>query len=54
MDDYILMHNDKKYLEYCKNEIINFLKEYKMQISTNKTFITSIKNERKFMYKQFL
>lgn len=49
MDDYILMHNDKKYLEYCKNEIINFLKEYKMQISTNKTFITSIKNGFNFL-----
>ena len=37
MDDFIIIHEDKKYLEKCLKIIINKLnKEYKLEINENK------------------
>lgn len=35
VDDFILFHDDKKYLHYCKNEIISFLEKYRLKIHEN-------------------
>lgn len=44
MDDFIIIHEDKNYLEYCLDEIKKFLLKYKLEINYNKTKIDSIKN----------
>lgn len=41
MDDGILMHQDKKYLEYCLEEIKRILKKYKLELN-DKTYIVNI------------
>lgn len=44
MDDYVILHNDKKYLSFCLKEITNILHdEYKLDININKTKIHNIK-----------
>lgn len=42
MDDFILLHPDKKYLQYCLHEIIKLLHECKMEINAQKTEIRRI------------
>lgn len=42
MDDFILIHHDKLFLEYCLKEIRAKLKEHRMDISKDKTFIQPI------------
>ena len=53
MDDFIIMHEDKKYLEYCLYEIKKKLFEYKLEINSNKTKIDSIKNGIDFLGYRF-
>lgn len=43
MDDGILIHNDKKYLEYCLSEIENVLRKYKLELNYNKSFVRRAK-----------
>lgn len=56
MDDFIIIHENKKYLEKCLKIIINKLnKEYKLEINENKTNIINIKDGFIFLgYKFFL
>ena len=55
MDDGVLLHNDKKYLEYCLIEIKNILMKYKLELNEKKTQINSIKNGIDFLgYKYYL
>ena len=55
MDDEVLLHNDKKYLEYCLIEIKNILMKYKLELNEKKTQINSIKNGIDFLgYKYYL
>ena len=42
MDDFILVHEDKLYLKYCLNIIINLLKDIDLEVN-NKTVILSKK-----------
>ena len=42
MDDFILLHPSKDYLEYCLSEIKRMLSEQKMEVSEKKTFIQKI------------
>ena len=45
MDDYIIVHHDKRYLKECLKEIRYKLdKEYKLKLNDNKTYIREIKN----------
>ena len=54
MDDYVIIHNDKKYLKYCLKEITNILHdEYKLDININKTKIHNIKNGVEFLGYRF-
>lgn len=42
MDDYILIHHDKKYLEFVRDKIINILNDiYHLKVNKNKTMIKS-------------
>ena len=44
MDDYIIIHQDKKYLKKCLNFITNKLyNEYNLEVNKNKTYISSSK-----------
>ncbi len=44
MDDYIIIHHDKKYLQDCLQKIENILnEEYKLNLNKNKTQIRNIK-----------
>ena len=44
MDDFIIIHHNKAYLENAKDKIINILgKEYKLEINKKKTFIVDNK-----------
>ena len=50
MDDYIIIHQDKEYLKYCLNVIIDKLyNEYKLSVNKNKTCISSSKNGIPFL-----
>ena len=49
MDDGILFSHDKNYLKYCCEAIIEFLKEYKLNVNIKKTRIDSIKNGVDFL-----
>ena len=50
MDDYIIIHQDKEYLKYCLNVIIDKLyNEYKLSVNKNKTYISSSKNGIPFL-----
>lgn len=42
MDDFILIHHDREYLEYCLERIKEKLTEQKMKVSEKKTFIQPI------------
>jgi hypothetical protein len=40
VDDFVIIHPDKKYLLYCKNEIEKYLKqELKLQLHPNKFYL---------------
>lgn len=55
MDDGVLLHHNKQYLEYCLIEIRNILKKYKLELNEKKTQINSIKNGIDFLgYKYYL
>ena len=50
MDDFVILHHDKKYLKYCLDTIINILhNEYKLDINIKKTKIDNIKNGIEFL-----
>ena len=50
MDDFVLIHNSKKYLKYCLDIIANKLNiDYKLNINKKKTRIDSIKNGIDFL-----
>ena len=50
MDDYIIIHQDKEYLKYCLNIIVDKLyNEYKLSVNKNKTYISSSKNGIPFL-----
>lgn len=50
MDDFVILHHDKKYLKYCLDTIINILhNEYKLNINIKKTKIDNIKNGIDFL-----
>lgn len=50
MDDFVILHHDKKYLKYCLDIIKNKLeKEYKLKLNMKKTKIDSIKNGIEFL-----
>ena len=54
MDDFVILHHDKKYLKYCLNEITNKLhNEYKLDINEKKTKIHNIKNGVEFLGYRF-
>ncbi len=48
MDDGILLHENKEYLEYCLKEIEKILNKYKLKLN-NKTKIINIKNGFEFL-----
>jgi hypothetical protein len=49
MDDFLLIHNDKEYLKYCKSEISNYVEnELKLKLN-NKTQIFPLKNGVDFL-----
>lgn len=56
MDDFVIIHSDKKYLRYCLKEITKKLhNEYKLDINIRKTKINNIKNGVEFLgYRFFL
>lgn len=43
MDDGVLLHHDKKYLEYCMLEIEKLLKKYKLVLNYKKSFINDVR-----------
>ena len=50
MDDYIIIHQDKKYLVYCLNILTSKLyNEYNLEVNKNKTYISSSKNGIPFL-----
>ena len=53
MDDFIIIQEDKKYLEYCLDEIKKFLLKYKLEINYNKTKIDSIRSGIDFLGYRF-
>lgn len=53
MDDIILIHHDKEYLEYSLDKIIDELKKYKLEINTKKTIIDNINNGISFLGYRF-
>ena len=54
MDDFVLLHYDKKYLEYCLRCIENILNNsYKLEINKDKTKINNIKNGIDFLGYRF-
>lgn len=49
MDDYVLIHQNKEYLKYCLKKIVEILKDYKLKINENKTYIVSAKHGISFI-----
>ncbi len=49
MDDFVLFHNDKSYLKSCLVKIKKFLKEYKLNLHSNKTQIKPTKETVPFL-----
>ena len=55
MDDYILIHEDKEYLKYCKKVIEEKLnKEYKLELNKNKSMITRSSSGINFLGHRFI
>lgn len=53
MDDGYLIHHDKKYLEYCKNEIIKLAEKLGLKINKKKTHIKKISQGFQFLKARF-
>jgi len=50
MDDYVLIHHDREYLKYVRDEIIRILNnEYCLKVNENKTYIRSCKEGISFL-----
>ena len=49
MDDYVLIHQNKEYLKYCLKKIVEILKDYKLKINENKTYIVNAKHGIPFL-----
>ena len=49
MDDFVIIHYDKKYLEYCLRKIKNKLNEYKLVLNPKKTKIGNSENGIDFL-----
>ena len=49
MDDGVLIHQDKEYLKYCREEIDKFLSSIKLNFNVRKTCVDSIKNGLDFL-----
>ena len=50
MDDFVIIHQDKKYLKYCQKQITDKLKnDYNLKINYKKTRIDNIKNGLDFL-----
>lgn len=49
MDDFILIHQSKEYLEYCLGEIRRMLSEQKMSTNDSKTYIKPLTNDIIFL-----
>ena len=49
MDDAVLIHHDKQYLNYCKIKIEELLTKYKLEFNIKKTYINNIKNGLDFL-----
>ena len=56
MDDFIILHHDRKYLKKCLTEIIDILKnDYKLDVNIKKTKVDNISNGIDFLgYRFFL
>ena len=54
MDDGILLHSNKSYLNYCKLEIEKYLRKLKLKINEKKTRVDSIKNGIDFLGFRFI
>ena len=53
MDDFIILHKSKEYLNYCLDLIKIKLKEYNLELNMNKSKINSIKNGIDFVGYRF-
>lgn len=49
MDDFIILHHDKNYLQNCLNKIKTILAKQDMEVSEKKTFIQKISDPVKFL-----
>lgn len=54
MDDFIIIHHDKEYLEYCLCKIKDKLSIYRLELNTKKTKIDNINNGISFLGYNFL
>lgn len=55
MDDFIIIHEDKKYLNYCLEKIEKYLtNKLKLELNINKTKINGIKNGIDFLGYRFI
>ena len=55
MDDFIIVHEDKKYLNYCLEKIEKYLtNKLKLELNINKTKINGIKNGIDFLGYRFI
>ena len=54
MDDFVIIHHDKRYLKYCQEQITDKIeKEYNLKINSKKTRIDNIKNGIDFLGYKF-
>ena len=54
MDDFIILHKDKNYLNICLKEIEKYLNKYKLKLNENKTRIDNIKTGISFLGYRFI
>lgn len=55
MDDFIIIHEDKKYLNYCLEKIEKYLiNKLKLELNINKTKINGVKNGIDFLGYRFI
>lgn len=55
MDDFIIIHEDKKYLNYCLKKIEEYLiNNLKLELNINKTKINGVKNGIDFLGYRFI
>ena len=53
MDDLILLHHDREYLEECRHRIEEKLRSQEMELNQKKTMITDIKKPILFLGFQY-